>query len=136
MGYAPELTELGNIQATESLQTALAALSARWVTEADVRRAEAWRHDQTPRFGKLAMTQGKLSMGQVFEILGQQATRGGLFGEIAIELGYLTCSEVYELMVRQSKLRPSLLDALVALELLTPSQALSLSQSSVAAAVT
>ncbi len=136
MVYVAELTEAGCAQATEALETALAVTAAGWLTHDEVRRAEAWRQEKVPRMGKLAMTLGKLTMGQVFEILGQQGTRGGMFGEIAFELGYLTRNDIYELMVRQTNMRPSLLDALVSLELLTPQQALSLEKSHVSTAVT
>ena len=95
-----------------ALQTALAVLEAGWATIDEVRHANEWRHAQRPELGKLAMTRGKLSMAQVFAILGDQALAGRLFGETAVEMGLLNNSDVYELLLIQADLTPTLAAAL------------------------
>ena len=100
----------------EVLNTALSALDAGLVSTEQVRRANAWRRKMHPQLGKLAMAEGKLSVAQVFDILGHQAVEGGLFGRIAVSLGFLTEKDLFELLQIQTKLSPSMADALVALE--------------------
>ncbi len=100
----------------EVLNTALSALDAGLVTTEQVRRANAWRRKMHPQLGKLAMAEGKLSVAQVFDILGHQAVDGGLFGRIAVSQGFLTEKDLFELLQIQTRLTPSMADALVALE--------------------
>lgn len=111
----------------EVLITSLTALDAGWVTTDDLRRAYAWRNAQRPQLGRLALVQGKLTMSQVFEVLGRQSLHGGVFGKVAVDLGFLNKSDVYDLLQAQAQLTPTLADALVALELLTPQQATAVS---------
>ena len=101
---------------------ALAVLDAGLATTQQLRDANAWRHTQRPQIGKLAMSQGKLSMGQIFEILSTQAANGKLFGEIAVELGFLQ-DELYFLLKQQEELTPTLLESLVTLGFITTMQA-------------
>jgi hypothetical protein len=105
------------------LEIALRVIDRTWASTADVRQAIEWQRRGTPQIGKLAMLDGKLTMAQVFEILGEQAMTGGLFGEVAIEGGFLSADDVRELLQRQSLLVPNLSDALVATGKLTPQQA-------------
>jgi hypothetical protein len=69
------------------------------------------------------MKEGKLTVAQVFEILGQQARVGGLFGQIARQMGLLSQVELYDLLELQSQLTPTMTEALIALGTITPSQA-------------
>lgn len=97
------------------METVIAVLERRWATPADLRRALQWRSDRTPRIGKLAMTCGKLTVAQVFEVLGRQAIVGGLFGEVAVEMGFLSHRNIHELVALQQSLTPGLADALAAI---------------------
>ena len=70
--------------------------------EAVVRALDRQNAGRIP-LGRLAMTQGKLKVAQVFEILNRQAGSNRLFGELAIELGYLTPGELAELLLEQRR---------------------------------
>jgi len=107
----------------EVLATALAVLDAGWATTDQLRAADAWRRKTHPQLGKLAMTQGKLRVSEVFDVLSHQATDGGLFGQIAIEKGLMDKGDLYELLELQAKLTPTLTDALVMLGIISPDQA-------------
>ncbi len=106
----------------ETLATCLAVIEAGWATTAQLRHAAAWRRGARPQLGNLAMTQGTLTVAQVFDILGQQACVGGLFGQVAQQMGLLSNIDLYELLELQSNLTPSMADALVTLGILSPEQ--------------
>lgn len=111
-----------NRDPNEALETALTVLEAGVATIDELRQANIWRHTQRPQLGKLAMKQGKLTITQVFAILGEQAITGKLFGETASELGYFE-DDLYELLKHQAELTPTLADALVTLGVITAEQA-------------
>ena len=106
----------------ENLATCLAVIEAGWATTDQLRQAAAWRCEARPQLGNLAMKQGKLSVAQVFDVLGQQARVGGLFGQIALRTGLLNKSELYDLLELQTKLTPTMADALVTLGIISPQQ--------------
>ena len=106
----------------EGFETAMAVVEAEFASLDQLRRANAWRHKHRPQIGKLAMTLGKLTMAQVFDILGQQAVSGELFGKTAVQMGYLDESDLYELLQKQTDFTPTLADSLVALNVITPEQ--------------
>lgn len=116
------MSNRGSRDPNAALEAVLAVLEAGWATVIEVRQANQWRHAQRPQIGKLAMMQGKLSIAQVFSILGEQAMSGKLFGETAVEMGLLK-DDLYELLKRQADLTPSLAEALVAQGVITPEQA-------------
>lgn len=109
-------------QMDEVLTTALAALDAGLVSSAQIRRANAWRRKTHPQLGKLAMAEGKLTVAEVFDVLGHQAVEGGLFGQVAINLGFMNEKDLFELLEVQQRLTPTLADALVALEFVSTEQ--------------
>jgi hypothetical protein len=111
-----------NGQMDECLATSLAVLDAGWATTDQLRHADAWRRWAHPQLGKLAMKQGKLTMPQVFDILGHQAIADGLFGEIALEMGLLSKADLFELLELQLELTPTMADALMTLGVITPEQ--------------
>jgi hypothetical protein len=104
------------------LTTCLAAIDAGWATTGQLRQAAAWRRKARPQLGNLAMTQGKLTVSQVFDILGQQASVGGLFGQIALQLGLLNKNELDELLELQASLTPAMADVLVSLGIISSQQ--------------
>ncbi len=106
-----------------AFEMALTVLEAGWATIDELRRADEWRHRQRPRLGKLAMKHGKLTMSQVFAILGEQAGTSKLFGETAVVMGFLDKGQLYELLLMQADLTPTLAEALVTLGMITPEQA-------------
>jgi hypothetical protein len=106
-----------------ALDFALSVLEAGWATIAEIRQANDWNCSQRPKLGKLAMTQGKLSMAQVFAIFREQAMTGKLFGEQAEEMALLDKGEVYELLTIQAHLTPTLAQTLVDRGVITPDQA-------------
>ncbi|MFQ5561105.1 MAG: hypothetical protein ACE5FU_11045 [Nitrospinota bacterium] len=71
--------------------------------------------------GKLALMEGKLTMKQIFQILGEQAsyraysaTKGyKRFGEIAVELGLLAEEDIESLLKKQEKGQKSIGDILI-----------------------
>lgn len=107
----------------EVVETLLAALDAGWATTDQVRQAYAWRRRSRPQIGKLALAKGKLTMAQVFDVIGRQALEGGLFGQVALQMGFIDKSALYELLDLQADLAPSMADALIAVDVLTPTQA-------------
>ncbi|MBA4015723.1 MAG: hypothetical protein C0483_00900 [Pirellula sp.] len=66
-----------------------------------------------PPLGRLAVTTGKITMKQAFQIVGLQSTQQRRFGELAIELGYLTPYDLSELLSEQTRLQPSLTEVLL-----------------------
>ena len=106
----------------ESLLTCLALIEAGWATTDQLRQADVWRRKAHPQLGTLALTHGMLTVAQVFDILGQQALAGGLFGQIALQMGFLSKSDLYELLELQSRMTPTMVEALVALAIITPEQ--------------
>ena len=94
-----------------------------WASADDVRRANAACYRSRPQLGKLAMTRGKLTVPQVFEILGQKAITGDLFGETAMQLGLLRKGDLYDLLQLQANLTPTLTESLLALDMITTEQA-------------
>ena len=106
-----------------TIETALISLERGWATPDDVRRANEWRYRQRPQIGQLALENRKLTMPQLFAVLGEQATGGGMFGDIAVKLEFLSQGDVYELLTLQSNATPTLLEAMRALEILDQSQA-------------
>ena len=107
----------------ETFETALTVLERGWANIDQLRRVNAWRLTQRPRIGKLALSKGKLTMAQVFSVLGAQSLNGQMFGETAIELGLLSQGEVYELLLVQADHTPSLASSLVQLGVITAEQA-------------
>ncbi len=67
-----------------------------------------------PALGELALSTGRLTMKQVFQVLGTQSKNGEPFGRIAVRLGYLTKQDLAELLLMQTDhatpLRQVLLD--------------------------
>jgi hypothetical protein len=106
----------------QTLETCLAVIDAGWATTDQLRQAVTWRRTARPQIGNLAMTYGILTVGQVFEILDQQAVTGGLFGQIGVQLGLLSKTDLQELLELQSNLTPTLADALVTLGIISPNQ--------------
>ena len=88
-----------------------------------LRHVNAWRMIQRPMLGKLALNIGKLTMSQVFTILGEQGLRGTLFGETAVDLGFLSSGDVFELLRIQDEFTPCLVDALEKKSVITPEEA-------------
>lgn len=113
----------------EAIESSLAAIDAGWATTDQIRRANAWRKQSRPQIGKLALFRDKLTMAEVFSVLSKQAVEGGLFGEIAVELGLLDNNELCELLGLQMELTPTMADALVSTNVITPAQAAIASQS-------
>ena len=68
---------------------------------------------QRPLLGTLAVETGKISMRNVFEILGEQADKQVPFGDIAVEKQFLSRKELAELILIQLEKTPSLVDILV-----------------------
>lgn len=120
------MVERNSLHQDELGETAIAVIEAGWATTDDVRRGHAWRVDHRPQLGKLALMSGSLTVRQVFAVLKRQAIAGGLFGEIAVELGYLDRGTLYDLLEQQTRLTPTLSDALLNLAIITPEQALAL----------
>src|SRR5262245_41084928 len=112
---------LGNSN-DQLLELALELLEAGVVTIDQLRKANAYRNQQRPQFGKIAVSLGKLKMADVFSILSRQTETGGLFGDVAVEMGLLDQSDLYEVLQKQANLTPTLLDSLVALSILSPEQ--------------
>lgn len=107
----------------ESLETALAVLSAGWASLDDLVDAAAARRAQRPTIGQLLLTHRKLTVRQVFAVLAEQATSGKLFGEIAVDMGLITQADVHQALQLQASLCPTLLQVLVSRDVLTPQQA-------------
>jgi hypothetical protein len=72
------------------------------ITPADFVEVVEHQMSQRPLFGALAIELRRLSLHQVFEILGVQAESSKQFGRVAVDLLYLTEAEVMELLGRQS----------------------------------
>jgi hypothetical protein len=106
----------------QSLELALEILDAGLATIDQVREANAYRNQQRPQFGKLAVAMGKLKMAEVFSILRRQTETSGLFGDVAVEMGLLEEGDLYEVLQKQANLTPTLLDSLVALSILSAEQ--------------
>ena len=66
-----------------------------------------------PPIGQLALKERQLSLHEVFEILGQQATDPKPFGRIAVEMGLLDEASLGTLLLHQADHKPDLLDHLV-----------------------
>ena len=98
----------------DAIAICLDAIDAGWATTDRLRQASAWRCERRPQIGKLAMLKKKLTVAQVFAILGQQAIDGGMFGKIATDMGLLSSGDLYELLEMQAQMTPTLADALVA----------------------
>lgn len=109
--------------ADECFETALAVIERGWASVDQLRSAHAWRYEHRPRLGKLAMSQGQLTVAQVFAILREQAVSGALFGELAVQLGFLDRGSLYGLLQEHARLTPTLLDALVAISVISTKQA-------------
>ena len=117
-----------SVSSDEPVETALAVLSAGWATIDEITDAVTARRAQRPTIGQLLLTNHKLTVHQVFKILGEQATNSKLFGEIAIELGFIKESDVNEMLQLQSWMCPPLWQVLASCGVLTPSQAESIQQ--------
>lgn len=68
--------------------------------------------EQRPAIGALAVETRRLTMRQVFDILGEQATSWKPFGEVAVDRGYLNYPQLLELLGLQCERCPSLPDVL------------------------
>jgi len=107
----------------EALETALAALAEGMATVDELRRAAYARRQARPVIGKLALTERKLRMPEVFRILGQQAITGEMFGDLAVRMGLLDEAGLNDLLRLQATLTPALSDVLVTQGILTSAQA-------------
>lgn len=75
-----------------------------------------------PPIGLLAVRKGKLTMGQLFRVLGQQADDNRQFGQVARDMGFMTDRDVSELLLAQQEATPSVPHRLVEMGVLTESQ--------------
>jgi len=117
-----------SVSSDEPIETALAVLSAGWATIDEITDAVTARRAQRPTIGQLLLTNHKLTVHQVFKVLGEQATNSKLFGEIAIELGFIKHADVNEMLQLQSSMCPPLWQVLLSCGVLEPSQAESIQQ--------
>lgn len=79
-----------------------------------------YQHSREPPVGQLAMEEGSLSAQQVFKILRSQSdVPHERFGEVAVSMGMLTPAQLQRLLMIQWQRKPSLIDALVQLQILS-----------------
>ncbi len=107
----------------EPLEIALAVLASGLATVEDLQAAACARRQARPVIGQLAMKTRRLSIAQVFRILGEQAITGERFGEAALRLGDLDTKQLYELLRLQADLTPPLSEVLVGQGVLTEQDA-------------
>ncbi len=72
-----------------------------------------YQMNRRPRLGRLALASGRMTMKQVFNVLGEQALGNKPFGETAVELGFLTRRQVTHLLRKQREMTPSISECLV-----------------------
>lgn len=113
----------------EASDTALFVLAKGWASIAQITTAVLVGRAQRPKIGELAIREEKLTMAQVFRILEQEATHGGLFGENAIEMGLLSKPDLYELLLLQAQKTPRLTATLLAQGILNEQQVESIKNS-------
>jgi len=71
----------------EPLEFAITALAVGLVSFEEVQAAAVARRQARPLIGELAIKHRRLTIHQVFQILGEQATTGEPFGEAAVRMG-------------------------------------------------
>src|SRR4051812_44381988 len=103
----------------EPLEFAITALALGFVTVEDLRAAAVARRQARPLVGQLAVKNRQLSIHQVFQILGEQATTGEPFGEVAVRMGLMDAKGLNELLVLQAGRTPQLSEVLVDQSVLT-----------------
>ena len=87
------------------------ALLSRAMADALVVRAR----DSWIPLGKILRQQGAISMGQLMDLLQEQANEPGtLLGEIAVRLGYCQKAEVERALETQREMSPHVIDLLLA----------------------
>jgi hypothetical protein len=106
----------------EPLEFAITALSLGMATVDDLQTAAVARRQARPLIGELAIKYRRLSIHQVFQILGEQATTGEPFGEAAVRLGLLDAAGLNELLGMQTNVTPQLSEVLVDQRVLTPDE--------------
>ena len=67
-----------------------------------------------PPFGRIAISEGYLTVPQLFDVLKRQAETQEPVGEAAAALGYLTISQLAEILMKQSALAGTLSESLLA----------------------
>lgn len=76
--------------------------------------------ESRPALGKMAMSAGKLSMSQVFEVLQEQAISGDSFGSIAVRKKFITKTQINRLLIAQAEQATPLREILIERGQLTP----------------
>lgn len=104
----------------DPLELAIAALASDLATVDELQSAAVARRQARPLIGELAIKNRRLTIHQVFQILGEQATTGEPFGEAAVRLGVLDEKGLHELLGLQAGLTPQLSEVLVEQGVLTP----------------
>jgi hypothetical protein len=103
----------------EPLEFAITALVLGMVTVDEVQAATVARRQARPLIGELAIKNRRLSIHEVFQILGEQATTGEPFGEAAVRMGLLDAKGLNELLGLQTSVTPQLSEVLVEQGVLT-----------------
>lgn len=107
----------------EPLEVGLTALALGLATVEDLQAAAVARRQTRPVIGQLAIKTRRLSIAQVFRILGEQGITGERFGEAALRLGAFDAKQLYELLRLQADLTPPLSDVLLDRGVLTKQEA-------------
>jgi hypothetical protein len=104
----------------EPLEFAITALAVGMVSVEEVQAAAVARRQARPLIGELAIKHRQLTIHQVFQILGEQATTGEPFGEAAVRMRLLDAKGLNELLGLQTSVTPQLSEVLVEQGVLTP----------------
>jgi hypothetical protein len=91
------------------------------ISEEDLNEAMERQRISRVTIGKLAVTQGMLTMKQIFKILGEQAKYRAYepqkgykrFGEIAVDLGFMKNEDIEFLLKKQNEDQSSITEILV-----------------------
>jgi hypothetical protein len=103
----------------EPLEFAITALAVGLVSVEEVQAAAVARRQARPLIGELAIKHRRLTIHQVFQILGEQATTGEPFGEAAVRMGLLDAKGLNELLGLQTSVTPQLSEVLTQQGVLT-----------------